>query len=80
MANGGGQESRELIEQMAWHVRELGLHNRSTASLYPPQDMVDVLFSAFIYTDTQVFFFLLIPYALRSTLSVVQHLSSFISR
>lgn len=52
MAQGGAMESRDLLEQMAWHVKELGIHYPETAALYPAQDMVEVIFSAFVYTDT----------------------------
>jgi hypothetical protein len=52
MAQGGAMESRDLLEQMAWHVKELGIHHPETAALYPAQDMVEVIFSAFVYTDT----------------------------
>ncbi len=54
MTNGGAQESRSLLEQMAQYIQELGLHREETSSLYPTSDMVDVLFSAFIYLDTWV--------------------------
>lgn len=43
---------KDLLEQMAWQVRELGLHKIATSQLYPPQDMVQPLTAAFVYTDT----------------------------
>lgn len=50
--HGGLQDMRDLLEQMAWQVRELGLHKIATSQLYPPQDMVQPLTAAFVYTDT----------------------------
>ena len=51
-AFGGPAETRRLIEQMAWHVRELGLHRQETACMYGSKDMVGVLLSACTYMDT----------------------------
>lgn len=48
---GGPAESKDLLQQMAWQVKELGLHRRQTASLYQPHDQVGALFSAFFYTE-----------------------------
>jgi hypothetical protein len=43
---------RDILEQMAWQVKELGLHRIQTSQLYPPQDLVQHLTAAFVYTDT----------------------------
>lgn len=52
--HGGLEDMRDLLEQMAWQVRELGLHKIATSQLYPPQDMVQPLTAAFVYTDMSV--------------------------
>lgn len=49
---GGPAETKDLVSQMAWHIRELGLHRQATAALYPPQDQV--IFAAFFYTEMWV--------------------------
>jgi len=48
------QDMRDILGQMAWQVKELGLHRTSTSKLYPPQDMVQHLTAAFVYTDMWV--------------------------
>ncbi|GMK58681.1 hypothetical protein CspeluHIS016_0601230 [Cutaneotrichosporon spelunceum] len=48
---GGPAETKDLLQQMAWQVKELGLHRRETASLYQPHDQVGALFSAFFYAE-----------------------------
>lgn len=45
---------RDLLQRMAWQVRELGLHKIATSQLYSPHDMVQPLTAAFVYTDTSV--------------------------
>jgi hypothetical protein len=50
--HGGMQDMRDILGQMAWQVKELGLHRIATSKLYPPQDMVQHLTAAFVYTDT----------------------------
>jgi hypothetical protein len=50
--HGGLQDMRDILEQMAWQVKELGLHRIATSKLYPPHDMVQHLTAAFVYTDT----------------------------
>jgi hypothetical protein len=50
--HGGLHDMKDLLEQMAWQVRELGLHKIATSQLYSPQDMVQPLTAAFVYTDT----------------------------
>ena len=45
---------KDLLQRMAWQVRELGLHKIATSQLYSPHDMVQPLTAAFVYTDTSV--------------------------
>jgi hypothetical protein len=49
--HGGMQDMRDILGQMAWQVKELGLHRIATSKLYPAQDMVQHLTAAFVYTD-----------------------------
>lgn len=51
MALGGPAETKDLLDQWAWQVRELGLHHRATAELYQPSEQVGKLFSAIFYMD-----------------------------
>ena len=44
-------ENRTLVEMMAWQVRQLGLHRKAMSTLYPPQDMTQILFSTYFYMD-----------------------------
>lgn len=46
---GGQAETKDLLTQMAWQIRELGMHRQATAALYQPQDQV--VFAAFFYTE-----------------------------
>lgn len=46
---GAASETKDLLTQMAYQIRELGLHRHATASLYQPQDQV--VFAAFFYTE-----------------------------
>ncbi|KAL1410483.1 hypothetical protein Q8F55_004496 [Vanrija albida] len=48
---GGPAETRTVLSQLAWQVKELGLHHRSTATLYQPQEQASTLFSAYFYAD-----------------------------
>ncbi|WOO79139.1 putative transporter [Vanrija pseudolonga] len=52
IATAGPAETDFLLDRMVMHVRELGIHQRETAALYPSEDMVGLLFSAFFYMDT----------------------------
>ncbi|KAL1410456.1 hypothetical protein Q8F55_004467 [Vanrija albida] len=52
IATAGPAETDFLLDRMVMHVRELGIHQRGTAGLYPAEDMVGLLFSAFFYMDT----------------------------
>ncbi|TXT11175.1 hypothetical protein VHUM_01926 [Vanrija humicola] len=54
IATAGPAETDFLLDRMVMHVRELGIHQRGTAALYPEEDMVGLLFSAFFYMDTWV--------------------------
>jgi len=54
MALGGPGETKDLLDQWAWHVRALGLHHRATAELYQPSEQVGKLFSAIFYMDMWV--------------------------
>lgn len=53
-ALGGPAESADLLRQMGSHVQALGLHKVSSAQWYPPGDMVQVMFSAYLYMDLSV--------------------------
>lgn len=44
--------TRQLISEMVWQTRELGLHREKTASAYPAQDRVDILLFITIFNDT----------------------------
>lgn len=50
-ALGGPAESADLLRQMGSQVQELGLHRVSAAQWYAPEDMVQVMFSAYLYMD-----------------------------
>lgn len=54
IATAGPAETDFLLDRMVMHVRELGIHQRETAALYPAEDMVGLLFNAFFYMDTWV--------------------------
>lgn len=47
---GGWAETKDLLQQWAWQIKELGLHRQDTASLYAPHE-VGQLFFAYFYTD-----------------------------
>lgn len=49
--HGGLQDMRDLLGQMAWQIEKLGLHKITTSQFYSPQDMVQHLTAAFVYTD-----------------------------
>lgn len=51
IGNGGPGETRDLLTQMAWQIRQLGINRQQTANLYTEQDQVGALFSAFFYTE-----------------------------
>lgn len=51
IGNGGPTETRDLLTQMAWQIRQLGINRQQTANLYTEQDQVGALFSAFFYTE-----------------------------
>jgi len=50
-ALGGPAESTDLLSQMGWQVQQLGLHRIASAQWYAPEDMVQVMFSAYLYMD-----------------------------
>jgi hypothetical protein len=39
---------------MGWQVQQLGLHRITSAQWYAPEDMVQVMFSAYLYMDMYV--------------------------
>lgn len=52
--HGGTAEYGEVTAHWAWQIRELGLHKRATAQLYPVQDMTDTLLATYCYAETCV--------------------------
>ncbi|ORY27117.1 hypothetical protein BCR39DRAFT_589368 [Naematelia encephala] len=52
IAIGGLTEIRDLLEEMAGQIVDLGLHQQAIAAHYSNQDMVLILFSAFTSADT----------------------------
>lgn len=50
--NGGAGEHGEVLSLVAWQIRSLGLHQRHTAQLYPPQDLGGLLLRSYCYSET----------------------------
>lgn len=52
IANGSVTVTRHLLSETVWQARELGLHREKSASTYPSQDRVDILFFLTTFNDT----------------------------
>lgn len=48
---GGPAETKAIMNSMAWQIRELGLNQQFTASMYEVQEQVGLLYSNFFYSD-----------------------------
>lgn len=53
--HGGPRELAAVLERMSAQCRLLGIHRRNTASLYPPEEKVGLLFYMSLYKDSSVF-------------------------
>lgn len=48
---GGPAETKAIMNSMAWQIRELGLNQQFTATMYDEQEQVGLLYSNFFYSD-----------------------------
>jgi hypothetical protein len=51
MCTGSITSTRRIIGKMVWQARELNIHRKATAAVYPPEDNTDVLFFHVIFSD-----------------------------
>ena len=51
---GGKSETSNLMRQMAWQIRQLGLVKRETARLYEAEDQVERMLFALVYIERSV--------------------------